>query len=49
MVLFFYPEISDKLRAKLQKQLIDVIVKILVQNENLHYYQVNFKIFIMNG
>ena len=34
-------EISDKLRLKLQNQLIDLICRILVKNENLHYYQVN--------
>ncbi|CAF0712881.1 unnamed protein product [Brachionus calyciflorus] len=35
----FPPEISDKLRLKLQDQLIDLICKILIKHDNLHYYQ----------
>lgn len=35
----FPPEISEKLRTKLQNQLIDLICKILIRNDNLHYYQ----------
>lgn len=40
-----YTEISSDLREKLQKQLIDIICKILIKNKNhsLHYYQVNFE------
>ena len=36
----FPPEISDQLRSKLQDELIDLICKILVKHNNLHYYQV---------
>jgi TBC1 domain family member 20 len=32
-------EISDRLRSKLQDELIDLIAKILIKNDNLHYYQ----------
>lgn len=35
----FPPEISDRLRTKLQKQLIDLICKILIRYDHLHYYQ----------
>ena len=32
-------EINDDLRAKLQDELIDLICKILIRNDKLHYYQ----------
>ncbi len=35
----FPAEISEKLRFKLQNELIDLICKILVKHKNLHYYQ----------
>ena len=37
--LIWTTEISEQLRLKLQKELIDLIVKILVKHDNLHYYQ----------
>lgn len=35
----FPPEINESLREKLQEELIDLICKILIRNEKLHYYQ----------
>ncbi len=35
----FPPEISENLRFKLQNELIDLIMRILVKHKNLHYYQ----------
>lgn len=35
----FPSEISDNLRFKLQNELIDLICRILVKHDNLHYYQ----------
>ena len=35
-----FTEISNELRSKLQNQLINIICKILIKHQTLHYYQV---------
>lgn len=45
----FNLEISDRQRSKLQTQLIDLICKILIRYNHLHYYQVDINDLLLLG